>query len=85
VAAAVSNSGFGGWYSRGDAPAVLFAGTNDTTINYRNSVSSCQKARSFGNVCELHVYQGDTHGVPQHFSQYQATTARFLFRQLHLG
>ena len=83
VQAAVSISGFGGAYSPGDAPAILFHGTADTTLPYPLAVSTCEEIRRAGNVCELHTYEGAGHILYiSHREDIQAKIADFLYRQL---
>ncbi|MDQ3147457.1 MAG: alpha/beta hydrolase [Actinomycetota bacterium] len=85
VRAAVSISGFGGHYSSGDPPAILFHGTQDSTLPYSLAVDTCEEHRRFGNVCELRTYQGAGHGLyPTYQRDIQDRTAAFLFRHLDL-
>ena len=86
VGAAVSISGFGGHFSAGDAPAVLFHGTADPVLAYEGAVTTCERHRAAGNICELHTYQGAGHGLYSTYrTDIQRRTAEFLFRQLRLG
>lgn len=86
VRAAVSLAGFGGHYSTGDTPAVLFHGTRDTTIPYSLAVGTCDQYRRYGNICELHAYEGAGHSLyPQYQADIQGKIAEFLYRNLDLG
>jgi acetyl esterase/lipase len=86
VGAAVSISGFGGHYSAGDPPAVLFHGTADSVVPYQAAVTTCERHRAAGNICDLHSYQGAGHGLyPTYRTEIQRLTAEFLFRHLRLG
>ena len=83
VQAAVSISGFGGFYGPGDAPAILFHGTADPVLPYPLAVSTCDEIRRVGNVCELHTYEGAGHILYlSHREDIQAKIAEFLHRQL---
>jgi acetyl esterase/lipase len=83
VQAAVSISGFGGHYSPGDAPAILFHGTADPVLPYPLAVTTCDEIRRAGNVCELHTYEGAGHILyVSHREDVQAKIAEFLHRQL---
>ena len=83
VQAAVSISGFGGHYSPGDAPAILFHGTADNVLPYALAVGTCDEIRRVGNVCELHTYEGAGHNLfATARADIQAKTAEFLHRQL---
>jgi acetyl esterase/lipase len=83
VQAAVSISGFGGSYSPGDPPAILFHGTADRTLPYPLAVSTCDEIRRAGNVCELHTYEGAGHILYVSYrEEIQAKIAEFLHRQL---
>jgi acetyl esterase/lipase len=84
VGAAVSVSGFGGYFSPGDAPAVLFHGTADGTVPYVTAVSTCERAIEEGNVCELHSYPGAGHNLSAHRAEIYDLAANFLYRHLHL-
>jgi predicted esterase len=85
VGAAVSISGFGGWYSTGDAPAVLFHGREDRTISHSAAVRTCEEYHRYGNVCELHTYEGYGHNLyPDNQREIQDLTAAFLVRHLDL-
>ena len=88
VGAAVSISGFGGWYSAGDPPAVLFHGTADATVDHSLAVETCRRHRAAGNTCELHSYEGAGHGLyadAARRADIQSKTAEFLYRHLDLG
>ncbi len=86
VQAAVSIAGFGGHYSAGDAPAVLFHGTDDAILPYSLAVGTCDRHRRAGNTCDLHTYEGAGHSLyPEHQADIQAETAAFLYRHLDLG
>ncbi len=86
VGAAVSISGFGGHYSPGDAPAVLFHGTADPLLPYALAVGTCDEYHRNGNVCELHAYDGAGHGLyPDHQEEIQSLIAEFLVRHLNLA
>ena len=83
VQAAVSISGFGGHYSPGDAPAILFHGTADNVLPYSLAVGTCDEIRRVGNVCELHTYEGAGHNLyATARADIQAKIAEFLHRQL---
>ena len=83
VQAAVSISGFGGHYSPGDAPAILFHGTADNVLPYALAVGTCDEIRRVGNVCELHTYEGAGHSLyATARTDIQAKIAEFLHRQL---
>ncbi len=83
VQAAVSISGFGGHYSAGDAPAIMFHGTADPILPYPLAVGTCDEIRRAGNVCEFHTYEGAGHILfVAHREDVQAKTAEFLLRQL---
>jgi len=84
VAAAVSVSGFGGYFSPGDAPAILFNGTADETIPYQSAVSTCESARAQGNVCELHSFEGGRHDLSPYRAEIYRIAAAFLYRHLRL-
>ncbi len=85
VKAAVSISGFGGHYTAGDPPIVLFHGTDDQTIGYDLAVDTCNQHRRAGNLCELHTYQGAGHGLyADHRVDIQRRTAEFVYRNLDL-
>jgi dipeptidyl aminopeptidase/acylaminoacyl peptidase len=43
-------------------PAVIFHGKADTTVPYSTAEAFCQKMEEAGNRCELHGYDGQTHG-----------------------
>ena len=88
VGAAVSISGFGGWYSAGDPPAVLFHGTADATVDHSLAVETCRRHRAAGNTCELHSYEGAGHGLyadAARRADIQSKTAAVLYRHLDLG
>jgi acetyl esterase/lipase len=83
VAAAVSISGFGRYYSPGDPPVVMFHGTADPVLPYPLAVSTCDEIRRQGNVCELHTYEGAGHILyVDHREEIQDTIAEFLHRHL---
>lgn len=83
VQASVSISGFGGHYTSGDAPAILFHGTADPVLPYPLAVGTCDEIRRAGNVCELHTYEGAGHILyVSHREDVQAKIAEFLLRQL---
>lgn len=83
VQATVSISGFGGHYSPGDAPAILFHGTADNVLPYPLAVGTCDEIRRVGNVCELHTYEGAGHGLyATARTDIQGKIAEFLLRQL---
>ena len=86
VQAALSRSGFGGWYSVGDPPIALFHGTADGTVPYQTAVDTCRSHRAAGNVCQLTTYQGAGHGLyPDHRADIIAKSAAFLYEHLDLG
>jgi len=84
VSAAVSVSGFGGYFSPGDAPAILFHGTADETVPYQTAVSTCEQARANGNVCELNTFEGGRHNLSPYIAEIYRLASAFLYRQLHL-
>lgn len=43
-------------------PTVIFHGMADTRVPYADVERFCLKAREFGNRCDLHGYEGATHG-----------------------
>ena len=46
----------------GAPPAVIFHGRADTTVPYRSVEIFTEKMQADGNRCELHGYEGKTHG-----------------------
>ena len=43
-------------------PAIVFHGKADTTVPYSTAEGFCEKMKEAGNRCELHGYEGQTHG-----------------------
>jgi acetyl esterase len=43
-------------------PTIILHGTSDTTVPFVDVERFCEKARTFGNQCELVGYEGATHG-----------------------
>lgn len=85
VQAAISISGFGGYYSAGDAPAILFHGTADNILPYSGAVDTCTNHRRYGKVCELHTYEGGGHILYLSYREdIQGKIAGFLYRQLYM-
>jgi acetyl esterase/lipase len=86
VQAAVAVSGFGGWYSPGDAPAVLFHGTSDTVLNVSLAESTCRDHRAAGNRCDLHLYEGGGHNLygENRGPDIRTKAAQFLYQTLRL-
>ena len=87
VGAAVSLSGATGALAigAGDAPSLLFHGTNDTTVPYSWAVGTVDAAHAAGLTSYLTSFQGDGH-VPyvQHRAEILDQTTNFLFWELEL-
>jgi acetyl esterase/lipase len=83
IRAAFSNSGFGGYYTPGDPPIILFHGTADNIIAYQNAVNTCNDHRAQGNVCELVTFEGGSHGLSPHRATMIRRTAEWFY--LYLG
>ena len=44
------------------APTIIFHGKNDKTVPYESVVLFDKKMKEYGNICELHLYEGEEHG-----------------------
>jgi acetyl esterase/lipase len=84
VAGAVSLAGFSfSAAAPGDPPAVMLAGSADTTVRLQNVQATCDDTRSDGNVCELIVYDGQDHLFPYRIpDQVQADAHDRVFEQV---
>lgn len=67
----------------GDPPAVMLAGTADTTVRLENVQNTCNDTRADGNACELVTYQGQDHLFPYRITdEVQATVHDRVFEQV---
>jgi dipeptidyl aminopeptidase/acylaminoacyl peptidase len=46
----------------GAAPTIIFHGTADTTVPFKQAEDFCAAMKKQGNRCELKAYEGRTHG-----------------------
>lgn len=88
VSAALSRAGSyvtgvqGGPILPGDPPILLFHGTHDTTVPMAASAAPCANTIAVGNVCEMHVWAGDGHGLASHRPEMATMSADFLHRHV---
>lgn len=65
IQAAVSFSG--AWMvthnAPGDAPEIMFHGTNDVTVPFALGAAECAGQTAVLNICEPHFYPGEGHGL----------------------
>jgi acetyl esterase/lipase len=88
--AAISNSGaaagpMGGTTSSraGQAPIIMFAGTADTVVNYRNwQIPTCDQHKAKGNICEFVTYQGANHTLPAYTQDLLNRSATFVYQNV---
>ncbi|MEZ5145454.1 MAG: alpha/beta hydrolase, partial [Acidimicrobiales bacterium] len=78
ISAAVSLAGGSVGMSSGAPPALLFSSTDDTTVPYASSVTTCDAAVAAGNRCTLVTYTGAGHAIYQHYDDILAKTLPFL-------
>ena len=64
----------------GDAPLLAMHGTNDTTVPMPTSTAPCAQTLAVGNVCEMRIYPGAGHGLPDGDRGLVATS--FLYRRV---
>jgi acetyl esterase/lipase len=66
-----------------DPPAIMLAGSADTTVQLGNVQATCDDTRENGNVCELVVYEGRGHLFPYQITdEVQATVHDRVFEQV---
>jgi predicted esterase len=86
VAAAVSAAGaYGGTPQPGDAPIVMFHGTEDDTVPYPLAEALCDDQLAAGNVCQFHAYEGEGHILLDDIEEIVDTAHDFLYFQVTCG
>jgi acetyl esterase/lipase len=87
VGAAVALSGaklVGNPQTTGDAPSLMFHGTNDPLVPYQWAVNTYNEAIAAGLVSYLTTYPGEGHVPFNHYEQILAQTSNFLYWTLDL-
>ncbi len=71
---------------RGEAPALLFHGTNDRVVGYGSATATVDAARAAGLVAEITAWPGDGH-VPygSRRAEIITQTTNFLWWTMHLA
>ncbi|MEX2394383.1 MAG: prolyl oligopeptidase family serine peptidase [Actinomycetota bacterium] len=64
----------------GDAPILVMHGTNDTTVPMATSTAPCAQTIVAGNVCEMRIYPGGGHGLPN--ADRGLVSTNFLYRHV---
>ncbi len=64
----------------GDAPILVMHGTNDTTVPMATSTAPCTQTLAVGNICEMRIYPGAGHGLPD--ADRGLTSTSFLYRHM---
>ena len=70
--------------SPGDPPIAIFHGAQDTEVPMAAAALPCGLTTAMGNVCEAHVYPGETHNMsrPTLWPDVAAESADFLWRRV---